>query len=127
MKFNLGKKSSKESQQEIKLQMKDQGRQRTQNSITDRLDHVEKSTPCYKHQVKDMDHQDKENMKLKSNNPETEHERIWESTKEKISTNNNIKEREESQVKDTKNVFNKFAEEKSPNLKQEMLIKVGET
>lgn len=37
MKFNLEKKSSKESQQEIKLQMKDQGRRRTQRigSLTD--------------------------------------------------------------------------------------------
>lgn len=37
-----------------------------------------------------------------------------------------IEEREESQFKGPENIFNKFIEEKFPNLKDEMSIKVQE-
>lgn len=45
---------------------------------------------------------------------------LYEKTKTK---NNGIEERKESQVKGTKNIFNKIIEQKFPNLKMVMPIK----
>lgn len=128
MKFNKEiKKNSKESQHEIKPQMKDWGNQRTQSkiSLTDWI-MCKMSISCNKDQVKDMDHQDKENRELEKSQPRNGTWRNMGIKEKRKTTNNNIQEREEKQVSDP-TYFQQIHWRKIPVSKERCLLRTLNT
>ena len=100
-------------------------RETTNSSMNTRIQEMEERITSAEDTIEEIDSSVKEN--IKSNKSLTQNiQEIWDTIKRSNLRIIGIEEREEVQLKDTENLFNKIIEENFPYLKKDLSMKIQE-